>query len=238
MKNYFSFALLITLSMCILSCSDSTTNSTAGKIKLSSQKATMVINTQRVFHAEVENYPETQIIWSLSPADGGDISTHYDNYIIFTAPDKTGIVNLIATSKDDPGLQGTIQITVVEEAAETVVIFNNGNIAGVQSGPQNPTEFEITESWEIAYMNNYHYFNNGQKPGMIGLKHEDGTVYGPWQTVGRVGQGNVSDAYWECWPNVVIKPGKYTVTDSHPETWSHNSGSNYCGFTQINAYAK
>jgi hypothetical protein len=82
---------------------------------------------------------------------------------------------------------------------------------------------------------NYHYFNGGALPGTISLKHSDGTIYGPWQTWGLVGQGGVTNAYWAFYPLVKIKAGTYTVIDSDPSTWSHNSESNYSGFTWIRA---
>ncbi|RME89555.1 MAG: hypothetical protein D6766_14605 [Verrucomicrobia bacterium] len=132
------------------------------------------------------------------------------------------------------GAEGTASgaLTLAVYGGETVV-FDNGNIWGVSSGPPLPTIFTITEATRITYVQDYHYFNGGVLPGTIGLQHEDGTVYGPWQANGRVGQGGVQNAYWEVWPMVVIKPGTYTVIDSHPPTWSYNSLSDNRGFTII-----
>jgi len=70
------------------------------------------------------------------------------------------------------------------------------------------------------------------------LRHSDGTIYGPWQTSGRAGQGNVDNAYWEVKPNIEIKPGKYTVLDSNPATWSFNGASGSRGFVIIKGYYK
>jgi hypothetical protein len=65
----------------------------------------------------------------------------------------------------------------------------------------------------------YHY--GAQKPpGTISLQHDDGTVYGPWQAAGAVGQGGVKNAYWWVQPNVELKAGHYLVIDSDPATWS------------------
>lgn len=115
-------------------------------------------------------------------------------------------------------------------------IFLNGNIYAVQNNPTNPTVFTIEHAYTITFIYDYHYFNYGAQPGTIGLVHEDGTEYGPWQTEGATGQGGVLNAYWYAMPNEQIKAGTYTVIDSDPSTWSHNQASNYCGFTYIEGY--
>lgn len=126
---------------------------------------------------------------------------------------------------------GTFAATTAE-----AVIFDNGNISGVQSGPTNPTTFTIDSAYVITNIVDYHYFNNGTLPGTISLKHSDGTVYGPWQTAGLLGQGGVQNAYWNVSPNTTIKPGTYTIVDSDSKTWSHNSGSGYKGFSIVKGY--
>ena len=113
------------------------------------------------------------------------------------------------------------------------IIFTNGNIAGVQNGPTRPTTFTITAAYQVTFMYDYHYFNNGKLPGTIALRHADGTVYGPWKAEGALGQGGVKNAYWFVRPNVEIKAGAYTVIDSDPSTWSQNAGSSGAGFTEI-----
>lgn len=113
------------------------------------------------------------------------------------------------------------------------VIYANGNIAGVQNNPTRETTFTITASHRVTFIYTYHYFNNGKLPGTIALRHSDGTVYGPWQTQGALGQGGVQNAYWFILPNVEIKAGSYTVVDSDKATWSHNSGSSGAGFVEI-----
>ena len=69
--------------------------------------------------------------------------------------------------------------------------------------------------------------------GRSRCRHDHGTIYGPWQTVGRIGQSNVSNAYWEAWPSAWLKPGLYTVVDSHNPTWSYNSSSGNAGISTI-----
>jgi len=113
------------------------------------------------------------------------------------------------------------------------VIFSNGNIYGVQNHPSRETTFTVGAPYRVTFIYTYHYFNRGVKPGTIALKHSDGTVYGPWQAAGAVGQGGVPNAYWFVRPNVVIKPGHYTVIDSDRPTWSHNSGSSGAGFVEL-----
>jgi hypothetical protein len=85
----------------------------------------------------------------------------------------------------------------------------------------------------VTFIYTYHYFNNGKLPGTIALRHSDGTVYGPWQSEGAIGQGGVRNAYWFVRPNVEIKAGSYTVVDSDKATWSQNSGSAGAGFVEI-----
>jgi len=113
------------------------------------------------------------------------------------------------------------------------IIVDIGNIAAVQNGPRLPTTFTLNDSYLLTFMYNYHYFNNGVQPGTIALKHSDGTVYGPWQAQGAIGQGGVPNAYWFVRPSVLLKSGTYLVIDSHPATWSHNSGTQGAGFVRL-----
>jgi hypothetical protein len=122
------------------------------------------------------------------------------------------------------------------EPPQIEVLFDNGNIAGVSSGPTKETTFTLSRTAFITLVRNYHYFNQGALPGTIALRHSDGSIYGPWQTYGQVGQGNVPNAYWAAEPMIEIKAGSYTVIDSDPATWSHNSGSGFAGFTLVNGY--
>lgn len=121
---------------------------------------------------------------------------------------------------------------------EQEVLWTNNNIAGVQNEVQNPTIITLENDSTIAFIFNYHYFNNGTEPGTIALIGEDGTKYGPWQATGRVGQGDVKNAYWDVYPDIELKKGNYTVVDSDPETWSNNDGSDFCGFTEVRGTIK
>lgn len=114
-----------------------------------------------------------------------------------------------------------------------VIFFYNCDPGKLYNNPSNPTVFTISQPYLVTEFYNYHYLNNGKLPGTIGLKDNKETTYGPWQTVGAIGQRNVANAYWVNRPNVIIPPGTYTVIDSDPSTWSQNSGSNNCGMTSL-----
>jgi hypothetical protein len=109
-----------------------------------------------------------------------------------------------------------------------------GNIGGVTNGPKVPTTFSFTEPVRLVWLQTYHWNNaRGATPGRIGLRHQDGTVYGPWPTRGLPGQGGVPNAYWRAEPGVVLKPGTYTVTDSDPSTWATNAEAGNKGFADL-----
>ena len=99
-------------------------------------------------------------------------------------------------------------------------VFSVESIAGISSGPSKPSKFTIETRLFVTSIVTYHYDNGGAAPGQISLKSADGTVYGPWPTVGSDGQGGVPNAYWTATPNVSLEPGTYTVVDSSPSTWS------------------
>jgi len=97
--------------------------------------------------------------------------------------------------------------------------------AGVNCGnPPVSSTFTINEDRQIAMLATYHWCD-GASPGTISLRRQDGTIYGPWQAVGRDGMGGVPNRYWECGPGaqIVLPPGTYTVVDSRPKTWSWTS---------------
>jgi hypothetical protein len=201
-------------------------------------EAYMTTNESRAFVLVFDNTVTDQTVtWSLEPANSGTISEDPDhnNVVIYTAPDAPGVYKVYATLVSDPSQKAFVEITVSDVPIDDEQIFYNGNVGGVSNGPENPTVFTIDKERLITSIMNYHYFNGGVLPGTISLLHSDGTVYGPWQTWGIVGQGGVVNAYWAFYPLVKIKPGTYTVVDSDPSTWSHNYESDYCGFTWIRA---
>ena len=235
MKRPFLF---LALSLIIFGCEKTPQSEPESKISFGVSEAFMIPNESRAFVVVFDNSITDQTVtWSVDPVNGGIISEDptYNNVGIYTASANAGVYKVCATLVSDPTQKASVEITVSDVAIDDEEIFYNGNIGGVQNGPTNPTVFTIDNERLITYINNYHYFNGGTLPGTISLRHSDGTVYGPWQTWGSVGQGGVSNAYWVFYPLVKIKPGTYTVVDSDPLTWSHNYESNYSGFSWIRA---
>lgn len=103
---------------------------------------------------------------------------------------------------------------------EPQVLFEVTSIAGVSSGPPEPTVFTLDRPAYLTSIFTYHYFNEGAPPGTIGLQSEDGTTYGPWPATGTEGQAGVPNANWYATPNTTVPAGTYTIVDSDPETWS------------------
>ncbi len=127
-----------------------------------------------------------------------------------------------------------------ETAAEVdeSILFDNQNILAVQNGGTSPT-FELSSATVIAKIQTYHWndASGNSSTGTISLRSDDGTVYGPWETVGAEGQGGVTNAYWAASPNVKLPAGRYTVIDSDPSTWSQNADSGGEGFVIVYAQA-
>jgi hypothetical protein len=101
-----------------------------------------------------------------------------------------------------------------------VVLFDNGNDRLVYNNPPKPAEFEIARAHFITSIQTYHW-NDGAYalPGNIGLRHANGRMFGPWEA-NLSGGGRQRD--WLCRPEIVIPPGRYTIIDSEPATWSWN----------------
>jgi hypothetical protein len=121
------------------------------------------------------------------------------------------------------------------QTSDSEVIFTNMNVQGVSSNPTAATTFTISRPYTITRILNYHW-NDGQgtpNPGTIALTSSGGTTYGPWQTTGSPGQGNVPNVNWTATPNEDVPAGTYTVVDSEPSTWSHNADSGNRGITHI-----
>lgn len=86
----------------------------------------------------------------------------------------------------------------------------------------------------VTQISTYHYNKmKGAPPGTISLQSDSGETYGPWQTTGAVGQGNVPNAFWVAKPDEEVPAGTYTIIDSNPGTWSQNAKSNGSGFATI-----
>lgn len=121
--------------------------------------------------------------------------------------------------------------------AQSKRFFNIGNKYGVYNIPRRPTKFTINYSMVIRKITTYHWnYGKGYPPGQISLRHHGGRVYGPFQAVGRPGQGHVPNAYWDCNLFLRLPPGTYTVIDSHPQSWAQNRMSAHRGFVEVHGY--
>lgn len=115
------------------------------------------------------------------------------------------------------------------------VLFDNQNLLAVQGGGKSPT-FMVPSTSVIIKIQTYHWNPSGNNStGKISLKADDGSVHGPWETVGNGGQ--VPNVYWAASPNVTLPAGRYTVIDSDPSTWSQNADSRGEGFVIVYAEA-
>ena len=118
-----------------------------------------------------------------------------------------------------------------------IVVFDTWNTDAVENGPIQPARFSISRAYRVTNIRSYHW-NNGQGSprGNIGLRHDDGTVFGPWEVSTSAGYAGREHVNWECNPNVSIPAGTYTVVDSDPTTWAHNRKSGGMGMTIIKGH--
>jgi len=115
-------------------------------------------------------------------------------------------------------------------------IFAQSACSGVSNDPPNPTTFAIDGEKTITKIGTYHWNDaTGESPGTIGLKDQQGNIYGPWQATGEAGQGGVPDAYWivHLSPGVNLPAGTYTIIDSDPSTWSYTYESEDSGIAAV-----
>lgn len=117
-------------------------------------------------------------------------------------------------------------------APDSPVIVRNGADGATRPGVTVATVFRLERRMRIDQVMTYHY-GARKRPGTIALRADDGTIYGPWQASGAVGQGNVPHAYWWARPGIVIEAGGYTVIDSDPPTWSREEATHGAGIFQI-----
>ncbi|MDD9304266.1 MAG: hypothetical protein HUK40_18730 [Desulfobacter sp.] len=103
--------------------------------------------------------------------------------------------------------------------------FNKSTVFNLKS-----TRFTLSKPMVITRIETYHWNNQQgtQTVGRVGIKG-----VGSWQAKGSPGMYNTPNAYWKVYPNIVLNPGTYIVTDSDPSTWSQNAGSGGIGFARI-----
>lgn len=120
------------------------------------------------------------------------------------------------------------------EAAAADVLFEIGNIYAVANDPPNVTTIRLERTARLTAISTYHWNNaKGSPPGSIALMNAAGDMFGPWDAVGKPGQGGVPNAYWVVTPKVTLPAGEYDVIDSEVETWAHNRESGGVGFVRV-----
>lgn len=118
--------------------------------------------------------------------------------------------------------------------AETGVLFEIGNIYAVADNPPEVTTIKLDGPARITSITTYHWNGGrGATPGSIALMSEAGEMFGPWEAVGKPGQGGVPNAYWTVTPDIALQAGEYDVIDTDVETWSHNKESGGAGFVRV-----
>ena len=120
-------------------------------------------------------------------------------------------------------------------ADDTQVVFNTYNISGVTEGDAVSPEFTPESDIEVFSIITYHWNRGaGSKAGTISV-YDGEELVGTWEAVGIAGMYNAPDANWACYPRgLVLKAGHtYKFSDSDPDTWSYNSGSDGYGFVEV-----
>jgi hypothetical protein len=65
--------------------------------------------------------------------------------------------------------------------------------------PPRALTFQISKRHLITYVRDYHWNNGrGQIAGTIGLRNEEGQLFGPWQAYGSAEQGGAPNVNWEA----------------------------------------
>lgn len=122
----------------------------------------------------------------------------------------------------------------VTYAADPEIARIGWNAGAVANQPVAPSTFSLNSSYRISQIMTYHYNGgSGSMLGTIGLRGNDGSMYGPWQAVSDKGQSGLSTTLWYVFPNVVLPAGSYTVVDSNPATWSQNAAGGGRGFAIV-----
>lgn len=95
------------------------------------------------------------------------------------------------------------------------LIFSVEPQGSISNNPPNPTGFSLDRTKTITHIKTYH--SQGQTPGSIGLRDQNGNIIGRWSASGNT--------YWEAYPYIDLSPGYYIVVDSDPSTWTYGSNS-------------
>lgn len=134
-----------------------------------------------------------------------------------------------ASSSAAPGRSAPIEVP----------LYNNENGDGVTPGAKTPSTFTVgAGAVHLSSLTTYHYMlpNGLTSTGQVGLVGPDGATYGPWPTIGSIGQGGIPNAMWRAVTDVTLPTGTYTITDSDPSTWSANAGTGGAGMFWTTGY--
>jgi predicted nucleic acid-binding Zn ribbon protein len=163
-----------------------------------------------------------QVDWDT----GGQDILVYDSVSQSLAPEGSTVrmTKAGAIPENTGSSSGQAQVqTTCDPAAEELYLITESN-AAVQNNPANPRIITISSPVYVTRIMTYHYNSNkGAVPGTIGLKDEDGKMYGPWQSVDDKGNTGTASVHWSVKINQLVPAGKYTLVDSDPSTWSTNS---------------
>jgi hypothetical protein len=192
--------------------------------------------------AEEEGDATGDFTWTAAGPEESEVSKTGGSTAEWTAPETPGTYKIAAhglmkaMTADDRTYMATAEAVVtVTEAPVAQTALDNGNGDGVKNGGKSP-RVKFTQDIVVTEITAYHYnFGKGATPGQLSLKSDSGQTYGPWQTTGMTGQGNVPNAFWIAKPGADVPQGTYTVIDSDPGTWSQNAKSKGFGFATIKA---
>ena len=127
-------------------------------------------------------------------------------------------------------------------SAQEVVLFDDITNNGPEFSfdPHKPAEFSVPRPYYITSIWNYHWrYANEITSGNIGLRRDDGKVFGPWEVSeasyqeGVISVGEEVIIIWEVKPNTEISAGTHTIIDSGNRKWLLNEESKYRGMSKI-----
>ena len=100
------------------------------------------------------------------------------------------------------------------------ILSSTFNTEGVMNNPPDTSVFNTDSSLYLEAITVYHWNNSkGATPGTISLyKADTDELIGTFLASTRF-----NNTYWDCFPEIVITPGKYYIKDSGWETASWNS---------------
>lgn len=137
--------------------------------------------------------------------------------------------------------EAPVPLPVPDGVGDCQLVFDHTNLLQVKNAPPaGGPKFNVDETEEspslLCGLYTYHWNDrNGQPPGTIALRDQNGRVYGPYQAVATPGQGGVPNVNWNAVlpVRIELRPGTYEVIDSHPDSWSWNEDSNSQGFAKV-----